>query len=113
LVAFADERDRKVREFDFLPRLIFHTRAIGSLLGRGIAIAGTGASQQTAKQKNQGRIIFHVPKVSEIFWSLRSDLSIKAHGINASDCNDLDCVRRIILGNCHAAHQNGQCDYRN
>jgi hypothetical protein len=105
LATFADELDREIRKFDFLPRLVFHTRAIGSLLGRGMAIAGSGASQQAGEEKYQHRIVFHVPKVSELFWSTRSNLSMRTHGIDPSGCYDLDCVRRIILGNRDAVHQ--------
>ncbi len=57
---FADVLNCEIREFDFLPRLVFHTRPVRRLLFRCSLSAAdwTNERQQTAEQKDEGRITF-------------------------------------------------------
>jgi hypothetical protein len=66
LPALAHVLDRKIGEFDFLAKLVFHTRSVRNLLfGRGMSATDrTGKSKQTAEEKDQRRVTCHFRKFS-------------------------------------------------
>ncbi len=80
--AFAQILDCEIREFDLLTLPVFYTGPVRSLLlGRGMSAADRrGESQQIAQQKDETRIICHVPEVCELFANDGSDSSIVTQG---------------------------------
>src|SRR4029453_2695941 len=80
--SFANVFNREIRQFDFFASPVFQPDPGRRLLFRRriSATNWTGKSQQAAEQKDESRIIFHVPEVFGVFWNIGSDSSSLTHG---------------------------------